>query len=340
MASSLQNHLSERFDFSGVDSVEISVLKKGKVVGRASFGKNYKYFDLASLTKIMFAAPAGAMAVSQGDIQYKDRVDKYLSWWPHDTKVSELLTHTSGLNWWQPLYKMIDQDLDLAGRQTQIASILRGQKIIDRGQSQYSDLGILLFGLLLQKVYSAPLNQIYRSLMEQFSHQSFFGGRHHPCVKASEFAPTEKCKFRNRIVRGDVHDENTYALGGVSLHAGLFGTLGDCELYVKDMYRHLRSRTTFSKTLHLATERQIPAKKGDWGYGFMKPTKGAASCGQNMKLTAFGHTGFTGTSIWMQDRAELGVVILSNRVHPTRENRKFVRLRPQIHDAILDWLEE
>jgi len=86
------------------------------------------------------------------------------------------------------------------------------------------------------------------------------------------------------------------------------------------------------------TKRHIDAQVGDWGWLFMKPTKGRASCGKYFSTQSFGHTGFTGTSVWMDPKSDTQIILLSNRVYPTRENNQWLRMRPWLHDAVMESL--
>jgi CubicO group peptidase (beta-lactamase class C family) len=127
----------------------------------------------------------------------------------------------------------------------------------------------------------------------------------------------------------------------VAPHAGLFATpeaVSDWGLKLRQAVLKDSQRFGDPKMARRFVTRQIPPSRGDWGLGFMKPTKGRASCGRYFSQKSFGHTGFTGTSLWMDPIRDVLVVILSNRVHPTRDNKSFLSLRPKIHDWICELL--
>ncbi|MGZ3723862.1 MAG: serine hydrolase, partial [Bdellovibrionales bacterium] len=144
-----------------------------------------------------------------------------------------------------------------------------------------------------------------------------------------------------KVLQGEVHDDNTWALAGVAPHAGLFAPIeavSDWGLKLRAAVLHDSKRFGDPKMVRRFVTRQIPPQVGDWGLCFMKPTKGAASCGRYFSPKSFGHTGFTGTSLWMDPIHDVLVVILSNRVHPTRDNKSFALLRPKLHDWIRELL--
>jgi CubicO group peptidase (beta-lactamase class C family) len=138
-----------------------------------------------------------------------------------------------------------------------------------------------------------------------------------------------------------VHDENTWALAGVAPHAGLFGTIdavADWGLKLRAAVLNDSKRFGDPSMVRRFVKRQIPPRVGDWGLGFMKPSKGTASCGRYFSPQSFGHTGFTGTSLWMDPKNDVLVLIFSNRVHPTRKNSSFVGLRGSLHNWIVESL--
>jgi CubicO group peptidase (beta-lactamase class C family) len=155
-----------------------------------------------------------------------------------------------------------------------------------------------------------------------------------------QIAPTEfDDKFRHRLLQGEVHDENAYAIGGVSGHAGVFSTAPDlaafCQMLLNGgSYAHQRilRRATVAQ---FTTPQQLSS--GTRTLGWAVPTEGGSS-GHFFSAHSFGHTGFTGTSIWIDPDRELFVVLLTNRVNPTRENQKIAKVRPALHDAVMQAL--
>jgi CubicO group peptidase (beta-lactamase class C family) len=154
-------------------------------------------------------------------------------------------------------------------------------------------------------------------------------------------APTEYDTWRGRLLVGEVHDENAAALGGVAGHAGLFGTAPAVGIFARRVLRGLRrlpANDPFAEPDLLARfvrRTDVPGSSRALGWDTMLPT---SSCGHEMSARAIGHTGFTGTSLWIDPDWDVYVVLLTNRVHPTRENHKIQALRPALHDAIMiEW---
>jgi CubicO group peptidase (beta-lactamase class C family) len=156
----------------------------------------------------------------------------------------------------------------------------------------------------------------------------------------STIAPTEiDSQYRGHLIQGEVHDENAAAIGGVSGHAGIFSTAPDlaafCQMLINGgVYAHQRilRRATISE---FTAPQQLSS--GTRTLGWAVPTEGGSS-GHFFSPHSFGHTGFTGTSIWIDPDRQLFVVFLTNRVYPTRENQKHIKVRPALHDAVMQSL--
>ena len=148
-------------------------------------------------------------------------------------------------------------------------------------------------------------------------------------VDASRIAPTEQGEWRNRLLCGEVHDENAAAMGGVAGHAGLFGTaesvLAVSGAWLRGYYRE--SRFWMRTLVRQFTTRQEPASQSSWALGWDTPSAPSSS-GSHFSERSFGHLGYTGTSLWIDPLCELEVVLLSNRVHPSRRNEKIKVFRP------------
>jgi CubicO group peptidase (beta-lactamase class C family) len=151
-------------------------------------------------------------------------------------------------------------------------------------------------------------------------------------------APTERDPWRGRLLAGEVHDENCWALGGAAGHAGLFGTaaaVGDFARAMLHALKGLGSNVASRDTVRLfVTRAEIPGSRA-LGWDTMLPT---SSCGSKLSPTAFGHTGFTGTSLWIDPERDVYVTLLTNRVNPTRENNAIQQIRPALHDTVMEIL--
>jgi CubicO group peptidase (beta-lactamase class C family) len=322
-------------------SLDIEVYRRGKRVGHLHMGVKVKYYDLASLTKIIFAASVMMHLVDERKVNVGDSIHQYLPWWPHKkTTVADVLSHSAGLTWWKPFYKMVKGKSPKAARET-LRRHLAKEKLASKKKSVYSDLDILLIGFLMEAVTGQPLLEIWHDLKKKLKLRSIdFSVGNKPLHPRQQYAPTENCPWRKKVLRGEVHDDNTWSFGGVSSHAGLFGRIEDVSkwglLLRKAYYSKSGSALASHKTARLFTKRAIPPKVGDWALGFTMPSKTGSTSGKYFSPLSVGHTGFTGTSLWFDPKRDLLVVILTNRVYPTRENQNFRVLRPKLHDLIFE----
>ena len=220
-------------------------------------------------------------------------------------------------------------------------------------KSVYSDLGLILLGAVVERLAGAPLAELAQARvtgplgMKDTLYRP-------PAELQPRIAPTENDPWRGRVLRGEVHDENAFALGGMAPHAGLFGTAPDLARFASmllDEGRGPGQRLVSRATLELFTERAgVPLATRALGWdtpanetGERSSTPGApgyTAAGSLLSPRSFGHTGFTGTSMWMDPERELYVILLTNRVHPTRENNGIRAVRAQVADAAVRALEE
>jgi beta-glucosidase-like glycosyl hydrolase/CubicO group peptidase (beta-lactamase class C family) len=298
-------------------------------------------YDAASLTKPVVTAMLAAMLAENGRLDVSAPVARYLpEWagqsgdWRSRVTVRHLLAHSSGLPAHREYFKT------LATRREVVAAAMAEPLASEPGaQAVYSDVGFILLGEILERLTGRPLDQMAR--------ESIFGPLgltatmfNPPAEMRTRIAPTEDdAVLRKRIVRGEVHDENAWVMGGVSGHAGMFSTAADlgafCQMLLNGgQYAHQR-------LLRRATVAQFTAPDALSGntrtLGWMVPTANSSS-GRYFSPNSFGHTGYTGTSIWVDPEKRLFVVLLTNRVHPTRQNDKMQRVRPALHDAIVEAL--
>lgn len=278
-------------------------------------------FDLASLTKPMCTATLTLKMLEKGLLSLETRVcellDGWSEGWRREVTVKHLLTHTSGLPAWAPLYRRC------RGRADFLDAINRVEKAYEPGsKAVYSDLGFMVLGFILEKLSSLPLDAL--SKREIFKPL----GMTDTCFNPSgglraRAAATENCPWRGRVVIGEVHDENAYALGGVAGHAGLFSTVYDLAVFCQTMLNmgvYGSVRLLKEETVREATRTWVRDAYKGFGLGWMKP--------KNWPLpeSSYGHTGFTGTSIWICPRLELFTVLLTNRIHPSRMNPPCTRI--------------
>lgn len=320
--------------------------QNGKMICDISVGDTYAYYDLASLTKIIFTTQALMYAFEKELWQLDSKVVDIADWFPHvNTTLAQLLTHSSGLIWWKPFYKNFDLNQALDKRWDQLKKEIQSLPLEKNDQSVYSDVGFLTLAFVLEKIYDRPLIEIWQLLREKFySGTTFeFHPGNVPHYQERLYAPSEECSWRKKLIRGEVHDENAWALGGVSTHAGLFGSVDDIGWYsllLRSQLLGIAKNEIKLKTAKLFASRARPTGGGDWALGFMMPSPGVASCGSHFSLNSIGHTGFTGTSVWYDPKLDLSVGILSNRTLYGRENKGFTLLRPQIHNWLIEGLRK
>lgn len=288
-------------------------------------------FDLASLTKVLSTAPLLMRAIEQGELGLDDRVADHLPEWRGDDRlgitIRDLLSHASGLPAHRHYY------LQLAGAEAIRQAIVREPlDYSPRTASLYSDLGFMLLGFLLGRGRS--LGERFDALKSDIAPADDLQF-HPPAVWLRRTAPTEMDWWRGRLLRGEVHDENTFALGGAAGHSGLFGTVAGVGSFARHLLQVLSGRTGAFRAGTVAefiTRRaDVPGSRA-LAWDTMLPT---SSCGRLMSARAFGHTGFTGTSLWIDPERGIYVVLLTNRVHPSRANTAIQAVRRALHDAIM-----
>jgi CubicO group peptidase (beta-lactamase class C family) len=289
-------------------------------------------FDLASLTKVVATTSLAMRLVARGTIGLDDLLRQHLTRWPATSTVRlrHLLDHSSGL----PAHARLWESM--AGRTAYEAAIAAIPVSGPPGQhSVYSDLGFMVLGFVLENAVNTPLDAAFDQFAAEWIGRAEMRFRP-PDPWRDRIAPTEVDPWRGRELVGEVHDENAAALGGVAAHAGLFGTAEAVGAFARLVLgtREGTSALGTSNLLRVFTSRTgVPESSRALGWDTMLPT---SSCGHLMSPDAIGHTGFTGTSLWIDPTKDVYVVILTNRVHPTRDNDQLRDLRPRLHDAIME----
>lgn len=348
--TSLEKHLLKKMREYPVDiedcspSLQISVFHEGALKAELQVGDEYRYYDLASLTKILFTVSTFMRYTDEKRMSVEDRIKKWVHWWPHrSTEIREVLSHHAGLPWWAPFYEMLDKKDSVVKKREDVRLFFEKLKLGSKKKAVYSDLDFILLGFVMEAVEEHSLLEIFENTLRPLGLESLhFCPGNKRVFKKSLYAPTEKCPWRKKVLQGEVHDDNTWAFGGVSTHAGLFGELKDVAgwgLYLRQALRHsMGSPLATQKTALLFCRRQFPAAVGDWGLGFMMRSSKDSTAGRYFSKRSVGHTGFTGTSLWYDPVKDLLITILSNRVHPTRDNQNFKSLRPALHDWTAEFL--
>jgi CubicO group peptidase (beta-lactamase class C family) len=316
-------------------------------------------FDLSSLTKALATTTAFMLLVREKKVQLDDRVTRFFpNFGVHGkTHVTfrHLLAHCSGLAAWRPFYKEVNR-IERQGRLNFVASrgakefvyeqIHREKPEYDTGtHALYSDLGFMLLGELIELVSRQTLDRfcqerIFRPLglrSTAFIDLSRLKARKLQPV-TDRIAPTERCPWRRRMLCGEVHDDNAYAMGGVAGHAGLFADAADVDAVAWRLHACWRGEGDFlpPDLVREFWRRDDRVPESTWALGWDTPSPAGSSAGQRLGPHAVGHLGFTGTSLWVDLERGVQVVFLTNRVHPVRDNERIRDVRPRLHDAVVE----
>jgi CubicO group peptidase (beta-lactamase class C family) len=310
-------------------------------LGRFTFAKDSSpvtidtLYDLASLTKVVCTTTLAMILVDRNRLDLDTPLVSLLPDFRGEGKkevtVGHLLSHSSGLDWWAPLYE------ELRGKEAYVERIQAMDLVYAPGsQSKYSDLGMILLGEVIERIFGATLDALtQRHVFDSMWMDSTFFC---PSAKLLEnVAPTEIDPWRGHLLQGEVHDENAHAMGGVAPHAGLFGTALDLARLAQMMLNKGRlghRQIVYPETVELFTRRVgVPGSSRALGWD-TKSAEGS-SAGSLFSPRSYGHTGFTGTSLWIDPEREIFVILLTNRVHPSRDNTLIQQVRPALADAVV-----
>lgn len=308
-------------------------------------------FDLASVSKVFATATLAARLVDRGWIDYETPLKAILpSFRMENVQLAHLLSHTAGLPAWAPLYERIRarfpglplESVPVSERQKAMRELVLSVDP-DRGIEQkavYSDICFLLLGFALEEVTGLPLDQAVRKFVWE-PMDLFEGNRPGPFYRRTnqaafrardeKVAATEDCPWRQAVLQGQVHDDNCWSMGGYGGHAGAFGTARDLLLFSKHL---LTGRFISRSTLERMWTRVEHPENCERTLGWDTPTGDAPAFGRRFSPRSVGHLGFTGTSLWIDPDQGLAVTLLSNRVHPSRDNIRIRPFRSEFHDAL------
>jgi uncharacterized protein YbbC (DUF1343 family) len=317
----------------------------GKVVYRKAYGQRSvepvkeamtadTIFDLASLTKCIATTTSVMKLVQEGKVRLNDPVVAYLPEFgkngKHDITVRELLTHFSGL----------PEDLDLKaawkGRDVAYQMVMDAKPEFAPGSRfLYSDINFEALGFLVEKVSGMSLNEY--AAKNVFEPLGMKETRYLPPAEwLPRIAPTEYDED-NHMLRGTVHDPTARRMGGVAGHAGLFSTADDLSIFAQDMLTgfHVLTPLTVEK---MSTPQQPPTAASLRGLGWDIDSPFSTNRGEFYPIGSFGHTGFTGTSIWIDPVTNSYVILLTNAVHPHGHNSAIISLRALVATAAVESL--
>lgn len=286
-------------------------------------------FDLASLTKVIVTTPLALYFLEKGQLRLEDHLSRFFPQIPYSNiTIRHLLTHTSGLPAWAPLFIKADQALDFLMNLPQHHP--EGTKVV------YSCMGFIILGKVLEQVGEQTLDQLANEILLRplgMNNTSFnplkgpfAATEYHNLFEQQKGAPP-----RAGIMRGVVHDGNAYSLGGVAGNAGLFGTAADLAKYARFILQH-GAGILSKRSIEIMAKLQTPLLESPRGLGWCR-TGLYCSGGDLLGENSVGHTGFTGTSLWIDFDHELFGILLTNRVHPHVDSQEHIRMRPLIYNA-------
>jgi CubicO group peptidase (beta-lactamase class C family) len=304
-------------------------------------------FDLASLTKPLATTLAIMKLVDKGKIDLDQTLERLLPGdLPRDKRTLTprlILSHCAGFADWKPFYLELD-DVEREKRKDTLRERIMNMPLAYQAgkETLYSDLGFMVLEWLVEEKAGMPMHlflnhHFYLPLGLKKTFLSINDSK--KIFEEDDFAATEDCQWRRKIIRGFVHDENAYSLGGYSGHSGLFGTAKDLYAIVSLLRAHFyweRSDYLSPETVRLFFRRQNIVNGSTWALGWDTPSAEASSAGKYFSANSVGHLGFTGTSVWMDLKKDVIAIFLTNRIHPTRDNERIKAFRPVLHDLIME----
>jgi CubicO group peptidase (beta-lactamase class C family) len=298
-------------------------------------------FDLASLTKPLATTLAVMHLIGEGRLSMDQTLGDWIVPAAADkgaVRLDQLLNHTSGMADYRPYYETL-RKLPLKDRRPELRHKLMAEALVHAPGEKclYSDLGFMALAWVVETAAQYRLDQfVTRKIYHKLGLKDLFFSHTAEPLPQRAFAATEKCPWRQELMYGRVHDDNAYVVGGVEGHAGLFGSAGDVaallEVLLAD-YRGGRHQQLFPENLvRRFWQRQLI---GGRALGFDMPSEKDSSAGRYFSANSVGHLGYTGTSFWIDLDRGVTVLLLTNRVHPSRSNEGIRDFRPLLHDTVM-----
>jgi len=314
--------------------------------------KKNNFFDLASLTKPLATALATLCLVKEKKISIDEKLDSLLQKKIQGEKskitTQNLLNHSTGLPAYRAYFKIL-REREIKNKNKVVENLILQEPLeyAPGTRGLYSDLGFILLGRIIETKAGCSLAQyVEEKVLKPFRLEKkiFFNplGEGRKNLPQTDFVATEKCPWRKKTLCGEVHDDNCYTMGGVAGHSGLFGNIEGVTTYtgmILDMWKGAAEHPNINNedlVQFLTRQHNIPGSS--WALGFDTPSPKDSSSGHYLSQKSVGHLGFTGTSFWIDPEKDVVIILLSNRVHPSRENIKIKRFRPYFHDRVMERL--
>lgn len=307
---------------------------------------NETIFDLASLTKPLCSLLAVLQLIEKKKIRAADTLVELLPWHLspeyREIRLDQLLSHSAGLAPYKPFFRDYAPVIRQRSYRGFVQKILKEKLEYSPGtRCIYSDLGYMILGWIIENVSGEPLNQYFQKEIAaplKIEKEIFFlplGSK--TGQTEMNIAATEACPWRKKILQGEVHDEHSWLLKGISGHAGLFGTVNGVLRTGEAILQAWHGKKAFpgisAKLLKKALTRKY--ENQTWCLGFDTPSAEGSSSGKYFSPKSIGHLGFTGTSVWIDPEKDIVAVLLSNRVHPSRKNNRIKKFRPVFHNTVI-----
>jgi CubicO group peptidase (beta-lactamase class C family) len=300
-------------------------------------------FDLASLTKPLATTLAVMRLVQDRKIAVEQSLGDLLPECQKsdkaEIKLKHLLYHNSGLPDYRPYYKRLSKiEMDL--RRTKLRRLIVKEPLNQPCGHEvlYSDLGFMILAWVVEHIAGQRLDHfVSQEIYHPLGLENLFFNAYNADNHRGPFAATEDCVWRRKLIVGQVHDENAFVVGGIEGHAGLFGSAEDVNRLLIELlctYHGHMTAAVFNKDVLNQFFKRLPDT--DKAMGFDMPRLNNASCGRGFSANSVGHLGFTGTSFWMDLEKSIIVILLTNRIHPSRENERIKKFRPALHDTIIN----
>jgi CubicO group peptidase (beta-lactamase class C family) len=327
----------------------VAITSHGALVAHKGFG-HYTYdkkaravdaesiFDIASLTKVVATTPVAMLLHERGVLD----LDSFVIGTLPEFAVADdrrdqvtfrmLLAHSSGLPAWVPLYKKAKNKANMLQAAAEVPFAA------DPGsRAEYSDVGFILLGEALEQLSGSPLDSFCELDVFERLEMDVTCFKPEKKLKGQILPTSNGQEIRNRVIQGEVNDENAFMMGGVAGHAGVFSTAGDLARFAHCLL--LGGAPLFKpETVELFTRRQESPAGTSRALGWDTPSKPSQS-GHYFYPGSYGHLGYTGTSLWIDPERELSVTLLTNRTWPDSKNQAIKELRPRFHDAVIEAID-
>lgn len=354
MNDAINQAMNDAVDSGIFPSAQLLVAKNGGTILHEAYGGATleTIFDIASLTKPICTTTLIMQLVAEDALRLDDPICHYLKEFEHkNVNIRHLLNHSSGLPAWQPFYQTIPQE-EIGTKSAKdfiIDAICREPLKYKTGsQGEYSDLGFILLGEIIERSTKKPLDKLFEERVAKPLEllNTFFNP---PNLRtyalkhlSTSFSPTEDCPWRHKVMRGEVHDQNCYAMGGVAGHGGLFSTTGDINKFIAAFVASYKSAEGLIP--QEVVERFLPFKNkltecnSTWLLGWDRPSHINSQAGSHFSRKSIGHLGYTGCSMWIDLEKDFWIVLLTNRIHPTSTNERIKSFRPMFYNMVYEEL--